>query len=113
MAITEHFYPGIFGGTASLETHARFIGQDLGERRALLDQWQVPYYVGEFNVVFDSAGGADMMRRYFDIFKEHGWAATLWSYKLVKRDGRCPAGPLGIWLRIIDALDIPDFSTSL
>lgn len=28
-----------------------------------------------------------MMRRYFDAFQSHGWAATLWSYKILNREG--------------------------
>ncbi len=87
VAFTEHFYPGVYGGTASLETHARFIQCNLAERLSLLEKWNVPYLAGEFNVVFDRAGGADMMRRYFDEFEKPRWAATLWAYKLLKADG--------------------------
>ena len=87
MGFTEHFYPGLFGGNPTLETHAQFIGSDLASRAKLLEQWNVPYFVGEFNVVLDQAGGADMMRRYYDVFETNGWAATLWAYKLLNRDG--------------------------
>jgi endoglucanase len=87
VGFTEHFYPGVYGGTSTLETHARFIGSNLGGRAHLLTAWNAPYFAGEFNVVFDHAGGADMMRRYYDVFQSHGWAATLWSYKLIKPAG--------------------------
>ena len=85
---TEHFYPGLFGGVPAVETHARFISLDLRAKMALLQQWKTPFLAGEFNVVFDKAGGAAMMRRYYDIFSSHGWAATMWSYKMVKHQGR-------------------------
>jgi endoglucanase len=84
---TEHFYPGLFGGVPALETHARFISVDLRAKAELIKQWKVPYLAGEFNVVFDKAGGAAMMRRYYDIYAAHGWAATMWSYKIVKHQG--------------------------
>jgi len=84
---TEHFYPGLFGGLPAVETHARFISLDLRAKIALLQQWKTPFLAGEFNVVFDKAGGAAMMRRYYDIFSSHGWAATMWTYKLVKHQG--------------------------
>ena len=84
---TEHFYPGVYGGTSTLETHARFLGSNLAARAELLKTWHAPYFAGEFNVVFDHAGGADMMRRYYDEFARHGWAATSWAYKLLNRDG--------------------------
>jgi len=40
-------------------------------------------------VVFDKAGGAAMMRHYYDVFAGYGWAATLWSYKIVKQEAGC------------------------
>ncbi len=87
VGFTEHFYPGVFDGVPTLETHARFLGADLEARASLLKRWNAPYFVGEFNVVFDAAGGAAMMRRYFDVFQSHGWAGTFWSYKLLNREG--------------------------
>ena len=86
---TEHFYPGLFGGSPTLETHARFLSRDLRAKADLFKQWQVPFLVGEFNVVFERAGGAAMMRRYYDTYATNGWAATMWSHKIVKRDGGC------------------------
>ena len=87
VGFTEHFYPGLFGGNPTLETHAEFLGADLTNRADLLKRWDVPYFVGEFNVVFDQVGGAAMMRRYFDLFKKNGWAGTFWAYKLLNREG--------------------------
>ena len=107
---TEHFYPGLFGGVPALETHARFISLDLRGKAELIKQWKVPFLVGEFNVVFDKAGGAAMMRRYYDIYASHGWAATMWSYKIVKHQGeRHPDN----WYMVTncDDLKIPHFRT--
>lgn len=87
---TEHFYPGLFGGgDPTLETHARFIGRDLRAKAQLYQQWKAPFLAGEFNVVFEKAGGGAMMRRYYDIFASHGWAGTMWSYKIIKHGGEC------------------------
>jgi glucan 1,3-beta-glucosidase len=108
---TEHFYPGLFGGVPSLRTHARFINGDLRTKAELLKRWQVPFLAGEFNVVFDKAGGPAMMRRYYDIFASNGWAATMWSYKIVKqRGGQHPNN----WYMVTnrDELKIPRFRTS-
>lgn len=77
----------------------------------MLKQWQVPFLAGEFNVVFDKAGGAAMMRRYYDIFASNGWEATMWSYKIVKRrGGQHPNN----WYMVTnrDELKIPRFRTS-
>jgi glucan 1,3-beta-glucosidase len=86
---TEHFYPGVYDNSPTLETHARFLSRDLRARADLFKQWRVPFLAGEFNVVFERAGGSTMMRRYYDTFASYGWMATLWSYKLVKHDGGC------------------------
>src|SRR5882724_1928326 len=107
---TEHFYPGLFGGVPAVETHARFIGINLRAKMALIQQWKAPYLAGEFNVVFDKAGGAAMMRRYYEIFASHGCAATMWAYKIVKHQGgRHPNN----WYMVtnLDDLKIPHFRT--
>jgi len=86
---TEHFYPGVFDGTPTLETHARFLSRDLPAKADLCKRWRVPFLAGEFNVVFESAGGAAMMRRYYDACASYGWMATMWCYKQVKHQGGC------------------------
>jgi glucan 1,3-beta-glucosidase len=107
---TEHFYPGLFGGVPAVETHARFISLDLRAKIALLQQWKTPFLAGEFNVVFDKAGGPPMMRRYYDIFASHGWAATMWTYKMVKHQGGHQPDN---WYMVtnLDNLKIPHFRT--
>ncbi|MFH0954002.1 MAG: cellulase family glycosylhydrolase [Verrucomicrobiota bacterium] len=87
VGMTEHFYPGLFGDEPTRETHDLFIARALPGREALLKRWQVPYLVGEFNVVFRKVGGAALMRKYYDLYAERGWAATMWSYKLVTESG--------------------------
>ena len=82
-----HYYPGMFGGgdptVRTQRAHlARLEGIADGVRK--LD---VPFLVGEMNVVFDAAGGADMMRRTFDQHAGYGWATTMWSYKIQHENG--------------------------
>lgn len=85
VGFTEHTYPGLFGwGEASLAGHARFLTQWIGGKARMIDSMDVPYFVGEFNVVFDHVGGAQLMRTYFDTYNAQGWAATMWSYKITK-----------------------------
>jgi len=86
---TEHFYPGVYDSAPTLETHARFLSRDLRATADLCQQWRVPFLAGEFNVVFERAGGSAMMRRYYDTFASYDWLATMWSYKLVKHEGGC------------------------
>ncbi|MCP4594323.1 MAG: cellulase family glycosylhydrolase [bacterium] len=88
VGFTEHFYPGLFGnGAPSLETHARFLGHNLAAKRGLVSQLDVPYLVGEFNVVFDYSAQPELMRRYFDDFAASGWAATMWALRTLHAEG--------------------------
>jgi len=87
VAFTQHFYPGLFGDELSRESHGKFISRDIPVVAHQLEQWNVPFLVGEFNVVFQYVGGAPLMRVYYDIFNNYGWAATMWSYKLVQKSG--------------------------
>jgi glucan 1,3-beta-glucosidase len=88
VAFQMHYYPGLFGnGAPTLETHAkhlRSIDQEIAPRVA---KYNVPFLVGEMNVVFPEAGGASMMRRTYDAHANHHWATTMWSYKVLSAEG--------------------------
>ena len=85
---TMHFYPGLFGGgPPNLYTHTDFIQNIIPSWEEKMNQFNSPLLIGEFNVVFRSAGGGEMMRRYFDIYADNHWPATMWSYKVFKPNG--------------------------
>lgn len=87
VGLTEHFYPGLFGGgPPTVMTHTRHLRwlDSHSQRVAALN---VPYLVGEMNVVYRAAGGASMMRRTFDKHRSFGWSTTMWCYKVLNRDG--------------------------
>lgn len=111
VGFTEHHYPGLFGSDPSLHTHADFIYRTLPEKQAELDRVQTPLFVGEWNPVFERLGGGNLMRRYFDEYAKHGWAATIWSYKILSPEG----GNINDnWFMVSNAkpLDQPDFKTA-
>lgn len=97
VGFSQNFYPGLFGGGAiAPQTHKdflRWLDDELGPK---LKKLNIPFLVTEFNVVFDAAGGAEMMRRHYDAYAKHGWAATMWSYKLITSPGKKNTG--GWWL---------------
>lgn len=110
LGFTEHYYPGLFHGEPSVEGHARFISDHLVGRREILERWQAPFLVGEFNVVFNHTGGDRMMRHYWDLYESYGWAATMWSYKLIKNQAGVHDDN---WYLVTnkDSVDIPDMRT--
>jgi len=82
-----HYYPGMFGGGApNIRTHARHLAF-LETLDRTVDKYGVPFLIGEMNVVFDSAGGAQMMQRYFETHARYGWMTTMWSFKTIAREG--------------------------
>ena len=83
-----HYYPGLFGGgDPTVATQAKHLASLASVQREVA-RLDVPFYVGEMNVVFDRAGGADMMRRTFDLHARYGWETTMWSYKAGDEGGR-------------------------
>ena len=87
VGFTEHFYPGLFGSKAALETQGRVLNQELPAKHDYADKIGSPYYVGEFNVVLDSEAPWRVMRAYYDRFAEYGWPGTIWSYKIISAKG--------------------------
>ena len=65
-----------------------------------------PLYVGEWNVVQESAGGAAMMQKHVEAMRQVGWSWALWTYKQAN-----PNGVRGLWslYRNTTKLDLPDF----
>ena len=94
---SQNFYPGLFGsGAINPATHQGFFQWVDTDLQPKLQRLNVPFLVTEFNVVFDAAGGGEMMRRHYDTYAKHDWAATMWSYKLITSPGRKNTG--GWWL---------------
>ena len=106
-----HYYPGMFGGgDPTVKTQRKHLAQleSVAEGVGKLD---VPFLVGEMNVVFDAAGGADMMRRTFDQQAGYGWATTMWSYKVQHVNGGHGDASWGMVVNAKPARQI-DFSTA-
>jgi endoglucanase len=104
VGFTEHFYPGLFGDKVAFESHIRTLTRTIPARQKWLDRVQSPYYIGEFNPVLDATGGPRITRAYYDAFAQHGWAGTIWSYKLYKPAGGANANT---WYCASNANPIP------
>jgi hypothetical protein len=83
-----HYYPGLFGaGSPTVATQARHLAWIKSVVAPQAKKLNVPFYIGEMNVVFDAAGGASMMRRTYDLYESLGWSTTMWSYKTLSKEG--------------------------
>ena len=99
-----HYYPGLFGGgSPTVKTHLNHL-DSLKTVAAKVKKLNVPFIIGEMNVVFDAAGGADMMRKTFDTHASFGWMTTMWSYKVMSKEGGLGTG---IWGAVTNASPMP------
>lgn len=106
-----HYYPGLFGfGNPSLRTHAVHL-RNLREVAKEVDEFNAPFLIGEMNVVFGRAGGAEMMRRYYDYHASQGWWTTMWSYKVLTAEGGMGEDHWGM-VTNADRQQMPNFKTS-
>ncbi len=110
MVFSMHFYPGFFGwGRPTPHVHRDFLHGGLYGWKARMEQLNTPLFIGEFNVVSRRAGGAEMMRRYYDFYAEQGWPATMWSYKVLTRGG---GNQDGSWGMVTNAEHLPEIRFS-
>jgi glucan 1,3-beta-glucosidase len=91
-----HFYPGLFGDPPRIESSIRHLKR-LTTFARKIDALNVPFFVGETNVVLNSNGGAAMMRRIYDYHASQGWMTTMWSYKVITSDGGTDGGSWGMF----------------
>ena len=82
--------------------------------------YQIPLYVGEFNTIELRRGGADLLRRYCEVFEYYGWPWTMWSFKAVMSDRDVNWGVVGyvdeqspLVLSSITPSELADFILSL
>jgi endoglucanase len=99
-----HFYPGLFGGgNPTVKNHLNHL-ESLKAIDARVKKLNVPFIIGEMNVVFDAAGGADMMRKTFDTHASFGWQTSMWSYKVMTKEGGLGGGS---WGAVTNASQMP------
>jgi len=91
-----HYYPGLFGDAPKVKSNVRHLAS-LENVAKKVEKVNVPFLVGEMNVVMKSTGGAPMMRRYFDAHASHGWLTTMWSYKVITAEGGTGGGSWGMY----------------
>ncbi len=104
VAYEMHFYPGHFGwGKPGPEVHRDWLhcipaGTGLCEWRSRMQRLNAPLFVGEFQpwADLDNELGGQITRASFDAYAKEGWAAALWSYKMLSPQGGQVAGNWGL-----------------
>jgi glucan 1,3-beta-glucosidase len=91
-----HYYPGLFGDSPRIKSNISHLHR-LQYVAAKVKTLDVPFLVGEMNIVLSKSGGASMMRRVFDAHASYGWLTTMWSYKVVTAKGGVDGGSWGMF----------------
>ena len=91
-----HYYPGLFGDAERIKSNISHLNRLKSVAKKVKDL-NVPFLVGEMNVVISKSGGASMMRRFFDAHASYGWLTTMWSYKVITGSGGVDGGSWGMF----------------
>jgi glucan 1,3-beta-glucosidase len=101
-----HVYPTLTEPQPSPTHHERYFSERMPKMLKEQARFGQPLYIGEWNVVQESAGGAPMLKKHVDAMGRAGWSWSLWIYKQAN-----PNGVQGLWslYRNTKKLDLPDF----
>jgi len=104
--VSVHVYPTIVEAKPSPAHHERYFKEQLPKLLQEQTRLGQPFYIGEWNVVQEEAGGAPMIARHVAAMDKAGWSWALWIYKEARRDG-----VKGIWsiYRNTKKVDMPNF----
>jgi endoglucanase len=91
-----HYYPGLFGDAPRIKSNISHLRR-LASVEKKVKAVDVPFLVGEMNVVIAKSGGASMMRRFYDADASYGWLTTMWSYKVITQEGGVSGGSWGMF----------------
>jgi hypothetical protein len=106
LVYSVHVYPTLTAKDPTPQMHEAYFREKMPRMLKEQARFGQPLYIGEWNVVQESAGGPDMMRKHVDAMGRAGWSWSMWIYKQAN-----PAGVRGLWslYRNTRKLDLPDF----
>ena len=106
LVYSVHVYPTLTAKNPTPEMHEAYFRDKMPKMLKEQARFGQPLYIGEWNVVQESAGGPEMMRKHVDAMDRAGWSWSMWIYKQAN-----PAGVHGLWslYRNTKKLDLPDF----
>lgn len=121
VAFEMHFYPGHFGwGKPGRDVHRNWLqclprGGGTCEWKDRMARVDAPLFVGEFQpwADMDDELGGQITRASYDTYARLGWAAAVWSFKMVSNTGGQLGGVWGL-VTNADGAAIPalDFATA-
>ncbi|MEL7237642.1 MAG: cellulase family glycosylhydrolase [Planctomycetota bacterium] len=112
VGFTVHHYPGRYGEPRTREAMDRELGPVLDFLQDMLVPLGGPMLLGEFNAYFHSLTGPDLLAEQFEAYTSRGWAATMWSWKMVTPDEGIEDSQFAVLLSSDGVLPRPDLQTA-
>lgn len=95
VGFTQHAYPGLFDGRpVAVRSHDMFLKHWVGPVDRLVDKLDVPFLLGEYNVVFEDAGGAALTAWYAQEYQRRQWSTAIWTLKRLLKE---PSPDVNSW----------------
>ncbi|MEP3479969.1 MAG: M56 family metallopeptidase [Fuerstiella sp.] len=104
VGFTQHAYPGLFDGRpAAVRSHEMFLKHWVESVDRMVDRLNVPFLLGEYNVVFEDAGGAALTAWYSREYERRGWSTAIWTLKRLLRE---PSSKANSWSLLTNSVGI-------
>lgn len=104
VGFTQHAYPGLFDGRpVAVRSHDMFLKHWVDPVDRLVDELDVPFLLGEYNVVFDDAGGAALTAWYAQEYERREWSTAIWTLKRLLRD---PSPDVNSWSLLTNSVGV-------
>jgi glucan 1,3-beta-glucosidase len=104
VGFTQHAYPGLFDGRpVAVRSHDMFLKHWVEPVDRLVDELDVPFLLGEYNVVFEDAGGAALTAWYAQEYERREWSTAIWTLKRLLRD---PSPDVNSWSLLTNSVGV-------
>lgn len=104
VGFTQHAYPGLFDGRpVAVRSHDMFLKHWVEPVDRMVDELNVPFLLGEYNVVFEDAGGAALTAWYAQEYHRRGWSTAIWTLKRLVRE---PSPEVNSWSLLTNAVGL-------
>jgi endoglucanase len=88
VGFTEHYYDGVFtSDRRTMATQSRLAAGTLGFAEQWSIETQSPFLLGEFNPLWETAGGAVAISGIYRESADRGIHAFMWAYKRIENGG--------------------------
>ncbi len=102
---SQHHYPTLVSDKPTVDVHEEFLKTKFPAYALDQVHFDQPFYVGEWNVIQETAGGGPMVRRHVEAMDAQTWSWAFWTYK---QASKTPVRECWSIVRNGKPIDVPD-----